>query len=97
MLHGNPPGLHLNPLFFLYKALWNGSDAAFAEVDAFAWTQEWRIERHLTRHVYRDRLFDSLVQCSACHGGIAADAARECRVCSGTGHLILLDMPKGEG
>ncbi|MFD0665751.1 hypothetical protein [Thermocatellispora tengchongensis] len=45
-------------------------------MDAFAWTQEWRIERHLTRHVYRDRLFDSLVQCSACHGGIAADAAR---------------------
>jgi hypothetical protein len=100
MAHGSPPGLQhnpLRPLFSMYRRLWTMSDSVFAEVDSFAWVQDWSIERHLTRHVYRDRLFDSLVQCSVCQGVLADKKEKECRVCSGTGHLILIEMPGVEG
>ncbi|WP_285773061.1 hypothetical protein [Microtetraspora sp. NBRC 13810] len=77
--------------------MWRLSRSMFDEIDSFAWTQDWRIERRITRRLYHDRRFDSLVQCSECHGSFVVTEDEECRICSGTGHLILLPMPGGEG
>ncbi|SDQ93313.1 hypothetical protein SAMN04489764_2673 [Thermostaphylospora chromogena] len=96
MSYESPIKLQKNPLLHIYKLLWSLSDSLFAEIDSFAWTQDWSIERRLSRHVYRNRMFDSLVPCSTCQGVLPDAEEKECRICSGTGHLILIDIPGGD-
>lgn len=96
MRHGSPLRLQSNPLLHMHRLLWSVSDHLFAELDCFAWTQDWSIERRLGRRVYRDRLFDSLVSCPMCRGTLPEKEDKECRVCSGTGHLIKIEIPGGD-
>jgi hypothetical protein len=79
--------------------IWSLSEAVFAEVDAFAWVQNWEIKRTWHTHTYRDRRFDALIACSACEATGKA-MGRQCRTCGGSGRVNLLEPPpqsKGPG
>lgn len=66
------------------------SDSIFAEVDAFAWVQDWQVRRRLGGRVYRDRRFDSLFRCPCCEGVLAS-----CAACSGSGRISLAQRQEG--
>jgi hypothetical protein len=75
------------------------SEAAFWEVDAFAWVQAWQIRRRWHTHTYRDPRFDALISCTACAG-----TGRGCRRCGETGRIDLMEpiraldrRPQGRG
>ncbi|WP_204074311.1 hypothetical protein [Planotetraspora phitsanulokensis] len=72
--------------------LWSVSEAVFAEVDAFAWVQNWEIKRTWHSRTYRDKQFNALITCRACEAtGKAGD--RPCRTCGGFGRVNLLEPP----
>ncbi|MDH2428070.1 hypothetical protein [Sphaerisporangium sp. TRM90804] len=72
---------------------WRLSDAAFAEIDGFAWVQGWVIARHRTRHTYRDPRFDRVVVCCTCEGYGAGDDGQACATCKGDGLLNFCEPP----
>lgn len=69
------------------------SDAVFAEVDCFAWTQGWQVTRGLTGHAYRDRRFDALAECRRCRGEGEVRESTVCGACSGTGRVNAAEQP----
>ncbi|ETK33764.1 hypothetical protein [Microbispora sp. ATCC PTA-5024] len=73
--------------------LWRISEAAFAEVDAFAWVQGWQITRTWHTHSYRDRRFDALISCRACAATGRSPTDRPCGECRGTGRVNLKEPP----
>ncbi|GAA1306475.1 hypothetical protein Psi02_24010 [Planotetraspora silvatica] len=72
---------------------WALSEAAFAEIDAFAWVQRWQIERAWHSHTYRDRRFAALIACFSCAATGATGSGGPCRTCEGIGRLNLLEPP----
>ncbi|MEV5408260.1 hypothetical protein AB0K60_05350 [Thermopolyspora sp. NPDC052614] len=90
-----PFGVRWGPLRRLRNrlAIWAYECGLFAELDSFAWTQGWQVERGLTRRVYRDRRFDALAECRRCHGVGEAPARSPCAACSGTGRVNVAEQP----
>ncbi|GII31047.1 hypothetical protein [Planotetraspora mira] len=72
---------------------WALSESAFAEIDMFAWVQQWQIERTWRTHSYRDRRFAALMACSSCAATGETDSGSACRTCRGAGRLNLLEPP----
>ncbi|MDP9862506.1 MULTISPECIES: hypothetical protein [Streptosporangium] len=65
----------------------------FAEVDAFAWVQEWQIDRgRLFRHTYRDPRFGALLRCGLCRGEGTTGGHEQCSLCDGTGRIDRLQV-----
>ncbi len=89
----NPVGVRWGPLARIRSQLiirvHEISDSAFAELDGFAWTQNWQVSRGLTGHGYRDPRFDALVKCSRCDGAGEEGAHIPCADCSGSGRIDL--------
>ncbi|MBP2705152.1 hypothetical protein JOL79_15155 [Microbispora sp. RL4-1S] len=73
--------------------MWKLGEAAFAEVDTFAWVQRWQISRQWYVHNYRDRRFNALIACRLCTATGRGNAGKPCGECDGTGRVNLLEPP----
>lgn len=71
--------------------IWRVSEEAFAEIDAFAWVQQWEIRRTWHTHTYRDTRFDALAPCRVCSGRGRCATGLPCRRCRATGRVNLLE------